>query len=549
MKKPILYLALLTSLVACKKGKVNNNPDPGPDDRPPASLGVEVFNATRWSTTQPYGVAAAGAKVSLFRSASDYPGAPAAVANTNADGRVVFPHINAGEYYIVAEQDYMYGKISNVLFYQAGVGGFTADSLWQAAPGPSESPSPLNGAAGNFRFKDLNSDGKIDFNDRESFPAVKVKFDQNKNVAVKVMMGAIDNRQYARLADGAAINAALNLAYTKMAAWHEFQAVLDAVYTDEYDCTSLAGSWCAINTYQTTAANQAVTKFWTDGWALVSAMGNIIANTELVSDLTVTEKKVITGQAKALKGAVCLQLTNYFGSLPNHEWISIPYYSTRMNQTETFGFIETWLLFGKPDLKYGGLHTHRSKMSLAACDALLARLYLQQGAYQKAFDQATAVIDNYGFNLGTGSTALTQNNSPEVIWSTKDDLGDEVKVTFNRGNILPELRLTEMLLIYAEAGIALGRFEQARLKLNQVRSRSGLGVITSSDPVVLREILQGEWSREMGREGVRLAALARWSKTSAVLGPLGLNAHQRFLPIPAGYLQWYYAIVQNPGYN
>ncbi len=76
------------------------------------------------------------------------------VANTNADGRVVFPHINAGEYYIVAEQDYMYGKISNVLFYQAGVGGFTADSLWQAAPGPSESPSPLNGAAGNFRFKD-----------------------------------------------------------------------------------------------------------------------------------------------------------------------------------------------------------------------------------------------------------------------------------------------------------------------------------------------------------------------------------------------------------
>ncbi len=50
------------------------------------------------------------------------------------------------------------------------------------------------------------------------------------------------------------------------------------------------------------------------------------------------------------------------------------------------------------------------------------------------------------------------------------------------------------------------------------------------------------WGRK-----VRLAALARWSKTSAVLGPLGLNAHQRFLPIPAGYLQWYYAIVQNPG--
>ncbi len=70
-------------------------------------------------------------------------------------------------------------------------------------------------------------------------------------------------------------------------------------------------------------------------------MGNIIANTDLVSDLTVAEKKVITGQAKALKGAVCLQLTNYFGSLPNHEWISIPYYNARMNQTETFGFIET----------------------------------------------------------------------------------------------------------------------------------------------------------------------------------------------------------------
>lgn len=544
MKNSIICLLTLASLVACKKDK-DEDTDPNENS---TSVGITVYNATLWSASQPYGALAEGVTVSLYTSVAAYPASPTATAVSTSIGMATFTNVAPGEYYVVAEKDYLHEKISNVLYFIPGTGGFTSDSLFQSAPGPQEMPIPLFGAAGNFRYKDLNGDGKIDFNDLEAFPALKITAMENKRTSVKVLLGSLDNRSFVSLPDAAAINAALVSVYGKFSAWHESQAVLDAVYTDEYDCTSLSSRWCTLNSYQAVAHDQSAYKYWSEGFALVSGLGNIIANTELAT-MSDAEKKLITGQAKALKAYIYQQLTNYFGSLPSQEWLLLRSTAIRVMQSETNSFIEGLLTAAKAELQAANLLTDRNKLSVAACQALLARLYLQQGNFQKAFDLSSSTITDYNFSLGSGTTVFTQANSPEIILNTATQpLGTEVKVTFTKGTILPELRLAEMLLINAEAAVELGQATVAQDRINLLRARAGLADITSTDLSVLRDAVQEEWKREMAREGVRLSSLARWNKTMTVLGPLGFKQYNRYLPIPQIVQNWYFNLQQNPGY-
>lgn len=546
MKNSILCLAILAFLSACKKDKEE---DPPPDERPPTALGILVFNATQWSATQPYGGRAEGVTVSLYTSVANYPASPVATVATNVEGTAIFGNIEPGEYFVVAEKEYLHEKLSNVLFYTPGGGGFTSDSLFQSAPGPQEMPLPLFGAAGNFRFNDLNGDGKIDLNDRQAFPGIKVTVSENKQTLDTALIGQMDNRVFVRLTDATTVNAALVLAYNKVANWHQSQAILDAVFTDEYDCTSLSSRWCSLNSYQLTAFDQSTSKYWNDGFSLIAGLGSIIANTELATGMSDADKKLVTAQAKALKAYVYLQLTSYFGSLPLQEWLLLRTNSSRATQQETYNFIEGLLLAAKTDLQAGNLVSNRNKISVAACQALLARLHLQQGNFQKAFDFSTSAINDYNFSLGSGNTVFSNASSPEVIWSASDQLyGTDVTFTFNKGTILPTMRLAEVLLINAEAAVELGQPTVVKDRINPLRIRASLGIITATDPPTLRDVVQEEWKREMAREGMRFSSLAHWNKTMPVLGPLGFAQHNRYLPIPQSVQDWNFNIQQNPGY-
>lgn len=549
MKNPILSLLLLSSLAACQKDKDPVDPPPGPDpnENATATTSIVAYNATQWTVAQPYGTLSEGAKVTLFKSPADYPANPAATATTNAEGKATFVSLAPGEYYVVAEQDYLHEKISNLLYYTAGSGGFSSDSLWQAAPGAQDLPVPMFGAAGNFRFKDVNADGRIDQNDRETFPAKKITAEAGKSVVEKVLMGQVDNRPFTKLANATAINAALALAYIKMAAWHEQQATLDAVFTDEADCTNVP-RWCPANTYQLTAADAGISKVWTEGFGLITTMGNIMAQAEKATDLNDAEKKSIIGQARALKAYLYLELTTYFGPLPVQEWLVLGPTTARATQDATYQYIESLLTTARSELQAAGLTTNRSKISAAACQALLAKLYLQQRSFQKALDAASAVITGYNFSLGTGNAVFTQTNSAEAIWSSSDQAGIEVKFNFKKGTILPEIRLAELLLIKAEASIELGQLADGRDLIHQLRQRAGNSTLTQANQPELGNELREEWKREMSFEGMRFSSLSRWNLALQTLGPLGFKPNNSYLPIPLTPLIWYVNIIQNPGY-
>ena len=122
------------------------------------------------------------------------------------------------------------------------------------------------------------------------------------------------------------------------------------------------------------------------------------------------------------------------------------------------------------------------------------------------------------------------------------------------------LRLAEQYLVRAEAYCKLGDVADAITDLNTVRSRAGLGPLTSSIGTdSCMTLVQHERRIELFAEwGHRWYDLKRWPSTNgsaATLADQVLPATkplwkptQKLYPLPLQELQYDRQLVQNPGY-
>ncbi len=95
---------------------------------------------------------------------------------------------------------------------------------------------------------------------------------------------------------------------------------------------------------------------------------------------------------------------------------------------------------------------------------------------------------------------------------------------------------------------ALGWLEQVR-----ARARGGnaavLPAITTTDNTMLRDIIHHERRVELGMENERFYDLVRWGMATEVLGPLGYQPRNRYMPIPQGEIDKSKGVlVQNSEY-
>lgn len=230
-----------------------------------------------------------------------------------------------------------------------------------------------------------------------------------------------------------------------------------------------------------------------------------------------------------------------------------------------------------------------------AAQALLARVYLQQGNYEGARDAAHDVIENSGHSL-TSTYAEAFNNDANVSedifsfqvttqsgtnwlnvhyadqsfggrggdvtinegfiqrYGENDDRGDffyiseqeeeplTSKYTNQYGNIAL-IRLAEMYLIRAEANFVLGtELGQTPLKdINMLRARANANLLTS---VTLADIWE-ERELELAFEGFLIHDLQR---TMRPVGDIPYNDNSLTFPIPEREMDANSLLVQNPGY-
>ncbi|HEY0612175.1 MAG TPA: RagB/SusD family nutrient uptake outer membrane protein [Chitinophaga sp.] len=547
MQKPLLSALLLAALCACNKDE--EQPTPPTDNT--TTLEVQVYNTLNWSASQPYGTPETVATVQLFKTRESFnSNAPAYSQTTDANGKATFAKIDTGLYYIVARSVNASNLLDATLSDGAYI-GYLADSLYQTQAEVAAGPANRYGAPGNFRLADLNGDGMISTNDKTLLPAQSTTVKANTVNTKRILIGTLDNRANHTLSNETAVNEALQSAYASFNKWHELQVSIDAVYTDDYDCTGLGTDWCVINGYTNLdATNSIVTSFWKDGFQIVSQLNRIIKYTGAVQDpnMTAAEKTLAVAKAKGLKGYVYLQLVTYFDQVPLMDDISLPPTAASVPSTQSYPYIVNLLSDA-----WQNLGTDVSVISATACYALLAKLHIQQQHFDDARAYCNFVLNNTAYSLVDTPAIFTQTGNKEIILKTADNLlTTPLQTLFTRGQFLPEIRLAEIQFIQAEAHLGLGDVQSAMMSLNKLLEREKRTLITySADPGFkdkLREEIYANYKRHMRLEGLRFAALKRWSRLLKELMPPGFDDRNKNLPVSMEILMEYPNIRQNVGY-
>jgi len=185
-----------------------------------------------------------------------------------------------------------------------------------------------------------------------------------------------------------------------------------------------------------------------------------------------------------------------------------------------------------------------------------------------ATQQSSSINDEYGFTLfpgwfSGGDTKSLAPLDPDLIAafdeSSEDDLRREV--TINEDNLTSpkygngleqdwiELRLGDVILLYAEALNESNNTDDAIDELNKIRNRAGLDDYDGdTDQATVRQVIADERRLELALEGHRWFDLVRTGTVSQEMG-ISVEPEYYVFPLPdSEILASDGAITQNEGY-
>jgi starch-binding outer membrane protein, SusD/RagB family len=341
---------------------------------------------------------------------------------------------------------------------------------------------------------------------------------------------------------------------------------------------------------------------WFRSYAVTNTLNNILNSLEVVNE---ADRDRIQGEALFLRGLIYFDLVRFYGQqylqgeannqmgvplilAPTKE-INSGSYVTRNSVEEIYNQVITDLSAASTKLpEVNGVYA-----TSGAAYALLARVYLQKGDYEKARDASDEVIQSGNYSLVSDYAALFNNdiNTAEDIFAAQItspyasemsslfsasgiggydlidilpvhlDLypqGDKRKDLFylsvgtwrcgkwdNKYGLISLLRLADVYLIRAECNIRLGTTNGASPldDYNIVHTRAGLAAAKS---VTLEDILF-ERRLELDFEGIRIHDIKRLHENVA---SYPFNDPKMIFPIPAKEIEANPALKdqQNPGY-
>lgn len=356
--------------------------------------------------------------------------------------------------------------------------------------------------------------------------------------------------------------------------------------------------------------NSFVRDVWLNNYQVINQANLVIDNLDVVVDEDKQDR--LEGQARFLRALAYFDLVRSFGApyeagqqndqpgvpitLEGITDYSVNLEIPRNSVEEVYSQIEEDL-----STAYDLLPPSFSSADIFFADkysaqALLARVYLQQGSYPEARDAANDVIENSdhslastyagAFNNDTNSSedlfafqVTTQSGTNQLIvhyadqpfggrggdiiindsfinrFSAEDERGDFFYISdFNGGTLtgkytnqfgnIPLIRLAEMYLIRAEGNFREGTTVGATPldDINTINERAGADPLQSVD---LGDILN-ERELELAFEGFLIHDLIR---TERPVGDLPYDDNSLIFPIPEREMDVNPLLVQNPGYS
>jgi len=335
--------------------------------------------------------------------------------------------------------------------------------------------------------------------------------------------------------------------------------------------------------------------------SLYKAIANLNIAIRYAEDKSTPSVKAASGEAKFLRGYCYLKLVQNFGGVPiRYGTESAGDKPSRNTAEEVYTLVIRDLkeaIATLPDFVPGTSF----KPSKQAAQALLARTYLETGAYALAKTEAQNVINsaklslelNYSSDMYSyastcpenifriGEAGTTSNSGLGLFYGVvgifwlDDNLASSFEPTDQRLSCIqsrpnpfigmdayynlkfpveqkhayPILRYSEQFLIIAEADARLGQVDVTRY--NELRSARGATTKLKSDfstPAAFLEEIEKERRREFVGESMRWQDMRRFGKAIPFLQSKGQPAGYVLLPIPEREISLNPLMKQNPNY-
>lgn len=364
-----------------------------------------------------------------------------------------------------------------------------------------------------------------------------------------------------------------------------------------------------------TSENAIVLTFWTNYYKYIYQANAVIDGVTNSTTISEAVRQQLIGESKFVRGFCHYYLTSLFGDIPIVRSTDFRTNSqlSRSSVAEVLDFVEDDLtsavsLLSTNYLDAGNLPTtERVRPNKHAAQALLARIYLLTGQWDKAEMSASAVLSG-NYQLLTNLDQVFLKNSNEAIWQLQSVVPGynsypgaqliltttpnvvaldtnlvksfvltdkrkqqwiksitvagktyyypfKYKVRQNAATITEYsmvLRLSEMFLLRAEARFRLGDLNGAHADLNQIRTRSGLTPFSGLSGNAMKDSIIQERKFELFAEfGDRWLTLKRTGEINNILSLVkGSNwsPTDALYPIPLAELLKNNQLTQNPGY-
>lgn len=353
-----------------------------------------------------------------------------------------------------------------------------------------------------------------------------------------------------------------------------------------------------------------VFNLWNNSYTLIFKVNSIIEGLHS-SPLGEEEIGPYLGEALFLRTYLHFYLSQLFGDIPFIETTNYIQNASvsRTPLQEVYGKMENDLLQARnllPDMDNSG---ERVRAAKGTASALLARLYLFDGQWEKAWAESNTIISSGNYIMEQELNNVFLKESSSTIWQLKPEMegyptkeaqtfifefgppsryalpeefianfeaGDLRKALWTReifdgaeswyhpykykqnmfGSTSPEysiqFRLAEQYLIRAEASLHLDNLQDAKSDINVIRLRAGLQPTAANSPAELTDELMRQRRYEFFTEhGQRWFDLKRTGTAAEVLRPLktGWKDTDVLLPLPQKELLLNPNLnPQNPGY-
>ncbi len=362
-----------------------------------------------------------------------------------------------------------------------------------------------------------------------------------------------------------------------------------------------------LNANELTVTNAQVDAYWSSPYKIIYFANAAIEALNNASSLSTEVKTCLLAECRFLRAFCYFYLVEFFGDVP---WITGTNYQQNMviprkDKQEIVQSILDELEAVKPMLNANYTGTEKVRPNKWTVTALLARIYLYTGDWQKAEANATEIINSGMYTPLANPGAVFLKTSKEAIWQlmpvsgqltetsqmrpngtvprnymTQDLLSQFLPTDLRRQKWIDSItssgikyyypgkykntasaniteyyvmfRVAEQYLIRAEARIRLGGIAAAIDDLNVIRTRAGLPSITILPTMEQAlSLVEEERRKELFCEwGHRWLDLIRTGRANTVLGAIKplWQPTDILYPIPEAEIRTNPFLVQNPGY-